>query len=64
MAGVAATGLAFDIVASMRNDAIPEGHIEVSSLAEARLICPAAPYTANVSPGIVRGSFKFTFSAL
>jgi hypothetical protein len=58
MTGLIVGGLAVALAVGIRNDAIPEGHIEVSTPAESTVIRAPAPYTTNVAVGVLRGSFK------
>ncbi|HXX17947.1 MAG TPA: hypothetical protein VEJ46_00955 [Candidatus Acidoferrum sp.] len=52
-------GLAIALAVGIRNDAIPEGHIEVSTPAQLTLAFTEAPYSTNVATQISSVSFKF-----
>jgi hypothetical protein len=58
MTGFIVGGLTIALAMGIRNDAIPEGHIEVSTPAQSAQVSAAAPYTTNVAAQISSGSFK------
>jgi hypothetical protein len=57
MTGFIVGGLAIALALGMRDAAIPEGHIEVSTPAESAVVHVPAQQTANVEAKISRNSF-------